>query len=102
MIKVWVQSDERARLERLQQRTNVNISAVDASLGQKMKLDFEAPGGIFAIDGLWEHLIIKGFPAKNTCANSTMNHRKATVDGQDWVNKSGWFNVCKQGTVLLH
>ena len=51
--KVWVQSDERARLERLQQRT----SAVDASLGQKMKLDFEAPGGIFlrlmASENIW-------------------------------------------------
>ncbi len=42
--KVWVQSDERARLQQLQQRTS---AVVDASLGQRMKLDFEAPGGDF-------------------------------------------------------
>ena len=44
--KVWVQSDERARLQQLQQR-ETSGAVVDASLGQKMKLDFEAPGGDF-------------------------------------------------------
>lgn len=38
--EVWIQANEEARLQRLAQRG----SGVDAQLGRKMKLDFEAPG----------------------------------------------------------
>mmetsp|Transcript_67924 Transcript_67924/g.137678 ORF Transcript_67924/g.137678 Transcript_67924/m.137678 type:complete len:202 (-) Transcript_67924:113-718(-) len=37
---VWIQANEEARLQRLAQQG----SGVDAQLGRKMKLDFEAPG----------------------------------------------------------
>ena len=39
-LEVWIQANEEARLQRLAQRG----SGVDAQLGRKMKLDFEAPG----------------------------------------------------------